>query len=87
MVFAAWAGRKEVLTAEAREAFLASWRWGREHVEEMVDHASSERGFPKDLARAYFTRHIVYPLTPRHLEGLALFRKLVMALDAVPASV
>ena len=87
MVFAAWAGRKEVLTHEAREAFLASWRWGRDHVEEMVDHAFSERGFAKDLARAYFTRHIVYPLTPRHLEGLALFRRLVMALDAQPVPV
>lgn len=87
MVFAAWAGRKAVLTPEVREAFLASWRWGMDHVEEMVDHAFTERGFPKELARAYFTRHIVYPLTPRHLEGLALFRKMVMALDAVPASV
>jgi predicted solute-binding protein len=87
MVFAAWAGRKHVLTPEVREAFLASWRWGRDHVDEMVDHAAAERGFQKDLVRAYFTRHIVYPLTPRHLEGLALFRKLVMALDAIPAPV
>lgn len=87
MVFAAWAGRSEFLTPEAREAFLGSWRWGRDHVDEMVEHASSERGFSKELARAYFTRHIVYPLTPRHLEGLKLFRKLVMALDATPAAV
>jgi predicted solute-binding protein len=84
MVFAAWAGRREVLTPEAREAFLGSWRWGMEHVDEMVEHAFTERGFPRELARAYFTRHIVYPLTPRHLEGLALFRKLVMALDTLP---
>jgi hypothetical protein len=33
--------------------------------------------------RAYFTRHIVYPLSPRHLAGLQLFRKLVVALEPV----
>jgi predicted solute-binding protein len=56
-------------------------------VEEMVDHAFTERGFARELARAYFTRHIVYPLGARHLEGLALFRKRVLALDAMPAAV
>lgn len=87
MVFAIWAGRTECLTAEAREAFLGSWRWGRDHLDEMVEHAQSERGFAKELARAYFTRHIVYPLSARHLEGLMLFRKLVLALDPVSAGV
>lgn len=87
MVFAVWAGRKEFLTQAARDAFLDSWRWGRDHVDEMVEHAYSERGFPKDLVRAYFTRHIVYPLSGKHLEGLALFRKLVLALDPIPAGV
>ena len=87
MVFAVWAGRTEFLTPAAREAFLGSWRWGRDHLDEMVEHALAERGFAKELTRAYFTRHIVYRLTPRHLEGLALFRKLVRALDAMPAAV
>lgn len=83
MVFAVWAGRTEFLTDDVAEAFRASHLWGREHVEQMVEHASSERGFGKELARAYFTRHIVYPLSARHLEGLALFRKLVLALEPV----
>lgn len=87
MVFAVWAGRSECLTEKAREAFLGSWRWGRDHLDEMVEHAASERGFAKELAREYFTRHIVYPLSARHLEGLALFRKLVLALDSVSAGV
>jgi len=85
MVFAVWAGRSEFLTADVAEAFRASYRWGREHLDEMVEHASTERGFGNDLARAYFTRHIVYPLSSRHLEGLRLFRKLVLALE--PATV
>jgi predicted solute-binding protein len=84
MVFAVWAGRTEFLTPDAAEAFRASHRWGREHVDEMVDRASAERGFGKELARAYFTRHIVYPLSAGHLEGLTLFRKLVLALEPAP---
>lgn len=87
MVFAAWAGRPEFLTASAAAAFRASHEWAMAHVDEMVDHASAERGFPKELARAYFTRHIVYRLSAKHLEGLALFRKLVLALDRTPAAV
>jgi predicted solute-binding protein len=86
MVFAVWAGRTEFLTREAGDAFRASHRWGREHVEEMIECASAERGFGKELARAYFTRHIVYPLSARHLEGLTLFRKLVLALEPAPVA-
>ncbi|HWF11804.1 MAG TPA: menaquinone biosynthesis protein [Bryobacteraceae bacterium] len=81
MVFAVWAGRAEFLTPDAAAAFQASHQWGRSHLEEMIEFASAERGFPKALARAYFTRHIVYSLSARHLEGLALFRRLVVALD------
>jgi chorismate dehydratase len=86
MVFAVWAGRREFLTANAAEAFLASYRWGWDHVDEMVERASSERGFDKNLARAYFTSHIVYPLSARHLEGLALFRRLAVALKTAAAA-
>lgn len=83
MVFAVWAGRSEFLTRDAAEAFRASHRWAVEHTDEMIECAAVERGFGKELARAYFTRHIVYPLSARHLEGLASFRKLVLALDSV----
>jgi chorismate dehydratase len=87
MVFAVWAGRTEVLTPDVAEAFRASYRWGREHVDEMVERAAADRGFSQELARAYFTRHIVYPLSSRHMEGLALFRKLVLALEPAPTGV
>ena len=87
MVFAVWAGRREFLTPEAAKAFRASCQWGRDHVDEMVEHASAERGFDKALARDYFTRHIVYPLSAKHLEGLTLFRSLVLALEPAPVVV
>jgi chorismate dehydratase len=85
MVFAVWAGRAEFLTEDVGEAFRGSYLWGWGHLAEMVEYASSERGFRKELAHDYLTRHIVYPLSARHLEGLRLFRKLVLALD--PASI
>ena len=81
MVFAVWAGKSKFLTAEAADAFRRSYEWGRDHVDEMVARAAAERGFPAQLARDYFTKFIKYPLGPKHLAGLALFRKLVLAMD------
>jgi chorismate dehydratase len=86
MVFAVWAGKSEFLTRDVAEAFIASHDWGREHLEEMVKQAAAERGFPKELAKEYFTRYITYRLTPKHLEGLALFRRLVRDLDAATST-
>jgi predicted solute-binding protein len=83
MVFAVWSGRRELLTDEVAEAFRGSYAWGSAHVDDMVAGASAERGFPSDLARQYFTRHIAYELSAKHLEGLAAFRKLVRDLDGV----
>jgi predicted solute-binding protein len=80
MVFAVWAGRPEKLRGPAREAFVRSWQWGRDHIEEIVRRAADERGFPEPLAREYLTRHIQYRLGPGHLEGLAKFRSLARAL-------
>jgi chorismate dehydratase len=84
MVFAVWAGHKERLTEEAREAFLESWKWGLNRTGEMVDLAVKQRGFERELARDYLTRRIAYRLTARHLEGLERFRALARKLE--PAS-
>jgi predicted solute-binding protein len=85
MVFAVWAGRRKFLTKEVARSFRASFEWGRQCIEEMVQRASRERGFREDLARDYLTRRIVYELTARHLEGLEMFRKFNRALE--PAEV
>lgn len=72
MVFAVWAGRQPVNGT----AFEAAFAWGGTRIEEMVAAAAAERGFAPGLAREYLTRNIVYRLGPKHLEGLALFRRL-----------
>lgn len=83
MVFAAWAGHSEALAQPGvRQSFIHSLQWGRQHMDEIVAHAEAERGFDPALVRHYLTRHIQFDLTPRHLEGLALFRRLVRELDA-----
>ena len=81
MVFAVWAGRREFLTPEVARAFLDSYDWGAHHTSEIVEQAVAERGFPEPLAREYLTRHIVYPLGAKHLQGLDLFRARVKELD------
>ncbi len=65
-----------------RRRFVQAMRLPRRTWTTWLRAAAAERGFPKDLARQYFTRHIVYQLSAKHLEGLALFRKLVRELDA-----
>jgi predicted solute-binding protein len=80
MVFAVWAGHEERLTERARTAFLESYEWGLGHIDEMVAQAAEERGFEPALAREYLTRHIVYRLSAKHLEGLRLFRRLAAEL-------
>jgi chorismate dehydratase len=76
MVFAVWAGRREVLTPAVSAAFSASYSWGRSHMDDIVRQAA-ERGFPEALASDYLNRHIVFELSNRHLRGLDLFRQFV----------
>ena len=81
MVFAVWAGKKDILTPKVSTAFLASYEWGASHIGEIVAEAVRERAFPASLSREYLTRHIVYPLGPKHLQGFQLFRSKVRELD------
>jgi chorismate dehydratase len=73
MVFAVWAARRGVVTEGVAEAFRSSCRWGRTHIEEIVETESKARGFPPELVRDYLTHHIVHDLGPREYEGMDLF--------------
>jgi predicted solute-binding protein len=82
MVFAVWAGKKAHLTADVARAFQDSCRWGLGHINEVIAAGAKERDYREELVREYLTRHIVYELGPRHIEGLELFRKLARAVPA-----
>ncbi len=73
MVFAVWAGRKEVITPEVVEAFQQSCRYGRERIEEIVESEAPRRKLAPELVRQYLTGHIVHELGPADYEGLKLF--------------
>lgn len=73
MVFAVWAGRRGVATAEVEAAFRGSWRYGQAHLEEIVAAESRSRGFSPERVREYLTHSIVHELGPREYEGMKLF--------------
>lgn len=73
MVFAVWAGRRGAVTPEVVEAFLGSWRYGCERMEEIVASEAARRDFPPPLVREYLTHHIVHQLGPRDYQGMELF--------------
>jgi len=73
MVFAVWAGRKDIVTPEVVEAFQQSCRYGRERIEEIVNAEAPRRGLAPELVREYLGRHIVHELGPKDYEGLEVF--------------
>jgi predicted solute-binding protein len=81
MIFALWAGRKEVMQPVFEQAFLDSCRAGLAHMDEIVRDQSPIRGITEQLAREYLTRHIVFELNGRDHEGLDLYLKYAAALE------
>jgi chorismate dehydratase len=83
MVFAVWAGRRGVVTAQVEDAFRGSWQYGRAHMDEIVAAESAGRGFPEEFVRTYLTRHIVHELGPREYAGMNLFLEYAREMTAV----
>jgi chorismate dehydratase len=73
MVFAVWAGRKDLVTPELCAIFRESARYGRERIDEIVSREAPLRGFSPGLVRDYLQTRIVHELTPRDYEGMDLF--------------
>jgi chorismate dehydratase len=86
MVFAVWAGRKEVIQPRYERAFADSCRYGIEHGLEIAREQAPLRGITEELARQYLTRHIVYELGPRDYEGMKLYLESALRLER-PVSV
>jgi predicted solute-binding protein len=73
MVFAVWAGRKECVTPELAEPFLASCRFGLSHIEDIVRLESAPRGLSEQFVREYFQRNVCLELGGQEYRGLELF--------------
>jgi predicted solute-binding protein len=83
MVFAVWAGRKEVIREPYGQAFLESCRYGLSHMDDMVRAEAAGRGFSEDVVRRYLTQHIVFELGERDYEGMRLYIQHALRLDRV----
>lgn len=81
MVFAVWSARKELIIDKYADAFLASCRYGLDHMDDIVREQSPIRGVTPELTRAYLTKHIVFGLGPRDYEGMRRYLDLALALD------
>ena len=86
MVFAVWAGRKEVVRPSLTAAFTNSCRYGLAHIEDIVRSESVARDFPEALVREYLTSRIVFELGARDYQGLEAFLERASALDDSIAS-
>jgi predicted solute-binding protein len=83
MVFAVWAGRKEVIREANGRAFLQSCRYGLAHMDDMVRAESAARHFSEEVVRRYLTQHIVFELGERDYEGMRLYIQHALRLDRV----
>jgi predicted solute-binding protein len=84
MVFAVWAGRRGSYTPEREQAFVESYQFGREHIEEIVESEYPARGVSKALVREYLTRYIVFELGRREYEGMDAYLSCVKRLSREP---
>lgn len=73
MVFAVWAARPGVLNTAIVDAFYASFRYGRERMDDIVRAESPARGFTPELVREYLTAAIRHTLGEGEMAGLRLF--------------
>ncbi len=84
MVFAVWAGRQELVTPEYEKVFIASCRYGLDHVEDIVRSEHERRGITDGLAREYLTHHIVSELGAEDYRGLQHFLDYARKMECVP---
>jgi predicted solute-binding protein len=81
MVFAVWAGRKEIVREPYGQIFLDSCRYGLAHMDDMVQAEAPARQFDADLVRRYLTRHIVFELDEKDYQGMRLYIQHALGLE------
>jgi len=72
-VFAVWAVRAEVATADLFAPFTASLETGLAELDAIVTETAAETGLAPAVLRDYFTRNLRYRMGPAEQAGLAEF--------------
>ncbi len=86
-VFAMWMIRKDAVAAGGRDIarLLAdARRRGADLTESLLDRYCTQTGWPRDLARQYFTTYLQYEVTPRARQGLANFFEMAQRQKLIP---
>ena len=86
MVFALWAGRPGCSSPAIAAAFTESWRYGVEHLEDIVREQAPLRGLPEFMVREYFARNVVFEIGPRELAGMKEFLNRAARFDILVAT-
>lgn len=81
MVFAVWAGRKELLSLDLCGVLRESWEYGRGRIAEVAAESASRHGVSEELAQLYLTEHIRFELNDDAHRGLALYLEWARELD------
>jgi predicted solute-binding protein len=86
MVFAVWAGAKHLVNAELEAAFVDSYRFGREHIDEIVRSEHEARGVSIEAAREYFDRYIVFELGDIEYAGMRRYLEFASEILRIPVT-
>lgn len=76
MVFALWAGRVGARMDALTSVLEGSYRFGRDHVNDIVEMEYERRQVSRELAHEYLTRYIHFPIGDIEWRGLEAFLEL-----------
>ena len=83
-VFAMWMMRADMVDEELAKLLAEARRRGAAMTDELLDLHAMSKGWPRELARQYFTQFIQYEVTAKAREGLAKFYELAGNLGVLP---
>ena len=75
MVFAVWAGRKEIMIPEFAAALEASSKYGMAHMNDIVVHEAKARNFSEAVVRQYLTHYIKFDLNEDCYKAIDIYLK------------
>jgi predicted solute-binding protein len=84
-VFAMWMMRRDMVDVELARMLRDAQRAAAGMTEELLNRYANEKGWPRDLARRYFTEYLRYQVTANARAGLAKFFELAAKLNILPS--
>ena len=83
-VLALWVGRRDVVTPELIGDFLASKKYGQDHVREIAEAASTKLDMSPRSLENYLTENINFDLDEENLSGLQLYFEKAASAGLIP---